>query len=102
VPPHFNHLGSDVARSMILFAEGKPLGVDGLRRLKIHLVNLTDLKKKASIDERAQYADDILDDILDSADQPLNVRRQNKSNRTSTINRSNCMFCLGSTVVDKI
>ncbi|UJR09606.1 hypothetical protein I4U23_013841 [Adineta vaga] len=75
VPPHFNHLGSDIARSIILFAEGKPLGPDGLRRLKIHLVNLTDLKKKASIDERAAYADEILDEILDSADQPLTGRQ---------------------------
>ncbi|CAF0903966.1 unnamed protein product [Adineta steineri] len=75
VPPHFNHLGSDVARSIILFAEGKPLGPDGLRRLKIHLVNLTDLKKKSSIDERANYADEIMDDILDSADRPLDGRQ---------------------------
>ncbi|CAF1265263.1 unnamed protein product [Rotaria sordida] len=75
VPPHFNHLGSDIARSIILFAEGKPLGPNGLQQLKIHLVNLTDLKKKASIDERAKYADDIMDDILDSADRPLNGRQ---------------------------
>ena len=74
MPPHFNHLGSDMARSIILFAEGKPLGSEGLRRLKIHAINLTDLKKKASIDERARYADEIIDDILDSADRPLNVR----------------------------
>ncbi|CAF1236136.1 unnamed protein product [Rotaria sp. Silwood1] len=75
IPPHFNHLGSDIARSIILFAEGKPLGVNGLRQLKIHLVNLTDLKKKASIDERAKYADEIMDDILDSADRPLDGRQ---------------------------
>ncbi|CAF0957151.1 unnamed protein product [Adineta ricciae] len=75
VPPHFNHLGSDVARSIILFAEGKPLGPEGLRRLKIHVINLTDLKKKASIDERARYADEIIDDILDSADRPLTGRQ---------------------------
>ena len=73
VLPHFNHLGSDVARSIILFAQGKPLGPHGLRQLKIHLVNLTDLKKKSSIDERAKYADEIMDDILDSADRPLSV-----------------------------
>lgn len=76
VPPHFNHLGSDVARSIILFADGKPLGPDGLRRLKIHLVNLTDLKKKSSIDERAKYADEILDEIFDSADRPLTVKNE--------------------------
>ncbi|CAF3645701.1 unnamed protein product [Rotaria socialis] len=75
IPPHFNHLGSDIARSIILFAEGKPLGPNGLRQLKIHLVNLTDLKKKASINDRAKYADEIMDDILDSADRPLEGRQ---------------------------
>ncbi|CAF0789980.1 unnamed protein product [Didymodactylos carnosus] len=74
VPPHFNHLGSDIARGLILFAEGKPLGANGLRRLKIHLINLTDLKKRQSINEREQYANEIMDDILDSADKPLTGR----------------------------
>lgn len=52
VPPHLNHLGSDLARSMLIFAEGRPLGPKGLDWLKIHLVNLTGLKKRDSIEER--------------------------------------------------
>ncbi|KAH7960437.1 hypothetical protein HPB49_019575 [Dermacentor silvarum] len=44
-PPHFNHLGSDVVRGILLFARGEPLGEKGLDWLKIHLVNLTGLKK---------------------------------------------------------
>lgn len=40
------HLGSDVARSLIVFAKGLPLGPNGLDWLKIHLVNLTGLKKR--------------------------------------------------------
>ncbi|KAL1483340.1 hypothetical protein MTO96_012747 [Rhipicephalus appendiculatus] len=45
-PPHFNHLGSDVVRGILLFARGEPLGEKGLDWLKIHLVNLTGLKKR--------------------------------------------------------
>ncbi|MBN3303172.1 RPOM protein, partial [Amia calva] len=70
-PPYFNHLGSDVTRAILLFAEGKPLGRHGLDWLKIHLVNLTGLKKSSSLAERLQYANSIMDDILDSADNPL-------------------------------
>ncbi|XP_073442387.1 DNA-directed RNA polymerase, mitochondrial isoform X3 [Dendrobates tinctorius] len=74
-PPHFNHLGSDVTRALLLFAEGRPLGPIGLNWLKTHLINLTGLKKKSSLQERRQYADDIMDDILDSADRPLSGRK---------------------------
>lgn len=72
-PPYFNHLGSDYTRSILLFAEGKPLGPKGLDWLKIHLVNLTGLKKRSSLEGRLEYANTIMEDILDSADNPLNV-----------------------------
>uniref|UniRef100_A0A1A8KXL0 DNA-directed RNA polymerase n=1 Tax=Nothobranchius kuhntae TaxID=321403 RepID=A0A1A8KXL0_NOTKU len=72
-PPYFNHLGSDVTRAMLVFAEGKPLGPKGLDWLKIHLVNLTGLKKRSSLQGRLDYANTIMEDILDSADNPLNV-----------------------------
>jgi DNA-directed RNA polymerase len=72
-PPYFNHLGSDVTRAILVFAEGKPLGPGGLKWLKIHLVNLTGLKKRSSLAGRLEYANTIMDDILDSADNPLNV-----------------------------
>lgn len=74
-PPHFNHLGSDLTRAILLFAQGKPLGPQGLDWLKIHLVNLTGLKKKSSLQDRLAYANSIMVDILDSADHPLTVRR---------------------------
>uniref|UniRef100_A0AAV2L0R0 DNA-directed RNA polymerase n=1 Tax=Knipowitschia caucasica TaxID=637954 RepID=A0AAV2L0R0_KNICA len=73
-PPYFNHLGSDLTRAILLFAEGKPLGPKGLDWLKIHLVNLTGLKKRDSLQGRLEYANSIMDDILDSADNPLNGR----------------------------
>ncbi|XP_069818479.1 DNA-directed RNA polymerase, mitochondrial [Dendropsophus ebraccatus] len=74
-PPYFNHLGSDVTRALLLFAEGRPLGLNGLDWLKTHLINLTGLKKKSCLQKRKEYADDIMDDILDSADKPLTGRK---------------------------
>lgn len=71
IPPHLNHLGSDLARSILIFADGKPLGKNGLDWLKIHCINLTGLKKRNSIADRLIYANEIIDDILDSAKNPL-------------------------------
>jgi DNA-directed RNA polymerase len=71
VPPHFNHLGSDLTRSLMLFAKGQPLGEYGLDWLKIHLINLTGLKKRSSVVERLAFANEILPLIIDSADNPL-------------------------------
>ncbi|XP_075300334.1 DNA-directed RNA polymerase, mitochondrial isoform X2 [Opisthocomus hoazin] len=74
-PPYFNHLGNDVTRAILLFAEGKPLGPNGLDWLKIHLINLTGLKKKNALQERLEYANEIMEEILDSADHPLTGRK---------------------------
>ncbi|XP_053321215.1 DNA-directed RNA polymerase, mitochondrial [Spea bombifrons] len=74
-PPYFNHLGGDVMRALLLFAEGRPLGPKGLDWLKIHLINLTGLKKKNSIKERKEYAESIMEDILDSAERPLTGKK---------------------------
>ncbi|XP_068581990.1 LOW QUALITY PROTEIN: DNA-directed RNA polymerase, mitochondrial [Cebidichthys violaceus] len=74
-PPYFNHLGSDVTRAVLVFAEGKPLGPKGLDWLKIHLVNLTGLKKRSSLEGRLEYANTIMEDVLDSADNPLNGKK---------------------------
>ncbi|KAM6039800.1 DNA-directed RNA polymerase, mitochondrial isoform 2-T2 [Theristicus caerulescens] len=74
-PPYFNHLGNDVTRAILLFAEGRPLGPKGLDWLKIHLINLTGLKKKSALQERLEYANEIMEEILDSADHPLTGRK---------------------------
>ncbi|XP_034939045.1 DNA-directed RNA polymerase, mitochondrial [Chelonus insularis] len=74
VPPHLNHLGADLARSLLIFAMGKPLGPNGLNWLKIHAINLTGLKKRNSIEDRLKYANEILDDIIDSAEKPMTGR----------------------------
>ncbi|KAH8923200.1 DNA/RNA polymerase [Atractiella rhizophila] len=70
VPPNLSHIGDDLSRSLLKFAEGKPLGKEGLRWLKVHLSN-TYGKSKLSFDDREQFAMDHLDDIFKSADAPL-------------------------------
>uniref|UniRef100_A0A8C4WZK8 DNA-directed RNA polymerase n=1 Tax=Eptatretus burgeri TaxID=7764 RepID=A0A8C4WZK8_EPTBU len=74
-PPHFNHIGSDTTRSLLQFAEGQPLGPNGFDWLKIHLVNLMGRNKCESLSERLRYANAHMEDILDSADRPLEGHR---------------------------
>ncbi|KAK3752674.1 hypothetical protein QZH41_018475, partial [Actinostola sp. cb2023] len=75
IPPHCCHVGDDLNRGMLQFNKGVALGEHGLRWLKIHLTNLHGAKKKASLNERAEYADEMMDEILDSADDPLMGRQ---------------------------
>ena len=58
-----------------MFAKGKPLGEQGLKWLKIHLINLTGLKKRYSTEDRLAYCDEVLDLIFDSADKPFDGQR---------------------------
>ena len=73
--PLINHMGSDLPRSLLLFAKGKPLGKDGFEWLKLHTINLTDMKKKESIASRLAFAEEMLPEMLDSAKNPLTGRR---------------------------
>ncbi|XAR65326.1 DNA-directed RNA polymerase [Bertholletia excelsa] len=74
--PYLNHLGSDLCRGILEFAEGRPLGNSGLRWLKIHLANLyAGGVDKLSYDGRLAFTENHLDDIFDSADRPLEGRR---------------------------
>mgnify|MGYP002713930343 FL=1 len=74
IPPHLNHIGNDLCRGLLLFADAKPLGAVGLRWLRIHLANVWGYDK-ASFAEREQFAIDHTDDVLDSAIHPLDGRR---------------------------
>ncbi|KAJ5670458.1 uncharacterized protein N7477_005821 [Penicillium maclennaniae] len=74
LPPYLNQMGADNSRGLLLFSEAKPLGVSGLRWLKIQISNLAGFDK-ASMSEREQFAMDHLDDILDSANNGLNGKR---------------------------
>lgn len=74
IPPHLNHLGSDLARSLLVFHRKMKLGIDGFTWLKLHCINLTGMKKRDSVRERLLFAEEVMDDILDSADRPLDGR----------------------------
>ncbi|KAK7304137.1 hypothetical protein RJT34_15210 [Clitoria ternatea] len=74
--PHLNHLGSDLCRGLLEFAEGRPLGKSGLRWLKIHLANLyAGGIEKLSYDGRLGFIENHIHDIFDSADNPINGNR---------------------------
>lgn len=74
--PHLNHLGSDLCRGILEFAEGRPLGKSGLRWLKIHLANVyAGGVDKLSHAGRIAFTENHLDDIFDSADRPLEGKR---------------------------
>ena len=70
VPPNLNHLGSDVCRAMLTFAEKKRLGDDGLFWLRVHLANLFGLSKK-SLDDRAAFAVDHAAEIALAFEDPM-------------------------------
>lgn len=74
--PHLNHLGNDLCRGLLIFADGKPLGPSGLRWIKIQLANLYGGSVgKMSFDDRAAFAEDRMEEILDSAERPLDGSR---------------------------
>ncbi|KAG6906515.1 hypothetical protein DXG01_013542 [Tephrocybe rancida] len=74
IPPHLSHIGDDLSRGLLKFAESRPLGERGLRWLKIHLANLYGYDK-ASFDERVDWVTERLDKIYDSATNPLKGER---------------------------
>lgn len=73
--PHLNHLSSDMCRGILEFSEARPLGKSGLNWLKIQLANLyAGGVDKLSHSERIAFVESHLDDILDSAERPINGR----------------------------
>ncbi|KAL9601047.1 MAG: hypothetical protein Q9219_002756 [cf. Caloplaca sp. 3 TL-2023] len=72
--PFFNYMGADLARGLLTFGVGKPLGTNGLKWMKIHLSNVYGYDK-ASFEERINFVDDHIEGIFDSADKPLAGQR---------------------------
>lgn len=73
---HLNHLSSDVCRGILEFAEGRPLGKSGLRWLKIHLANIYGGGvDKLSYDGRLNFVENHIQNIFDSADNPVDGKR---------------------------
>jgi len=73
IPPHLNHMSSDICRGLLEFAEGKPIGPTGLRWLKIHLANKMG-KDKLSMQDRILYVDSILPIVERCVKDPLRYR----------------------------
>eukprot|EP00123_Amoebidium_parasiticum_P015875 comp23188_c1_seq1/m.37609 comp23188_c1_seq1/g.37609 ORF comp23188_c1_seq1/g.37609 comp23188_c1_seq1/m.37609 type:complete len:1156 (-) comp23188_c1_seq1:104-3571(-) len=73
IPPHLNHIGADTSRGLLLFDKARPLGKEGLYWLKVQLANLYG-NDKVSLDERAQFIDQHIDDVIDAAERPLDGR----------------------------
>ncbi|AMD20207.1 HDL537Wp [Eremothecium sinecaudum] len=71
IAPHFNHLGNDMCRSLLLFWDGRRLGPEGLKWLKIHLANLYGMDK-APFEDRIKFTEDNLEHVKESAENPLN------------------------------
>ena len=68
-------MGNDVCRGLLVFDKAKPLGVNGLRWLKIQVANLAG-NDKASFPDREAFTDKHLELVMDSADKPLEVQYQ--------------------------
>jgi DNA-directed RNA polymerase len=66
--------GDDIAKGLIRFADGKPLGESGGYWLAVHIANLFGVDK-VSFDDRVQWTLDNTDKLMDSAMSPLDGQR---------------------------
>jgi len=57
VPPYLNHQQDDLSRGLLEFAEGRPLGRDGLRWLLLHIANCCGLDRLPA-EDRIQWVRD--------------------------------------------
>ena len=72
VPIFLNYQGNDLAKALLLFADGKPLGTpEALDKLKIHGANMYGMDKK-TLKERVKWVDDNEQAILATARDPHN------------------------------
>ena len=71
--PNFNLQREDCVRALFLFADGEPIGEEGLYWLKVHLANCGDDNKisKQSFDDRVAWVDRNLSPIAAVASDPL-------------------------------
>ena len=74
VPPYLNHMGADHCRGLLMFGKGRELGENGLAWLRVQLANVFGYDK-ASLTERRDFTYQHIEDVYDSAKNPLNGRR---------------------------
>jgi DNA-directed RNA polymerase len=75
VPQLVNPQSDDIGRSLLEFADGKPLGKRGAYWLEIHLANCYWKKNKVSFDERLAWVKQNEKEIIAFADNPLRPHR---------------------------
>ena len=73
VPSFLNPQGCDLAKSLLCFAEGKPVNSSGMRWLKIHAANCFG-EDKCSLDDRVRWADEHAERIVSVSKDPLTER----------------------------
>jgi DNA-directed RNA polymerase len=74
LPPVINPQSDDIGKSLLMFAEGRPLGESGAYWLAVHIANLFGIDK-VSFDERVKWTNDNTDALMDSAFNPLDGER---------------------------
>jgi len=74
IPPNLNHLGDDMSRGVLTFAEKRELGERGVFWLKVQLANLAGFDK-ASFADRAAWTEGRMAEIYDSARRPIDGDR---------------------------
>jgi DNA-directed RNA polymerase len=69
---HFNFQRDDRVRALFLFADGQPIGEEGLRWLKIHVATVGDFNKisKRSLEEREAWTNANVEKLLLTASEP--------------------------------
>lgn len=69
--PAINLQGADYIKGLLEFAEGKAIGKEGIKWLKVHTANLFGIDK-VSFEERIRWVDNNITELLGSALDPFN------------------------------
>jgi DNA-directed RNA polymerase len=80
---HFNFQRDDRVRALFLFADGAPIGTEGLYWLKVHLANCGDFEKisKRPLEERVAWVDQNMEMIQATATVPLQERKWTEADK---------------------
>ncbi|CDM21594.1 predicted RNA polymerase [Citrobacter phage CR8] len=70
--PMFNPQGNDLQKGLLTLAVGKPIGKEGFKWLKIHGANCAGADK-VTFDERIQWVEDNVENILKTAENPMDM-----------------------------
>lgn len=73
-PQDLNPQGDDVAKGLLQFADGKPVGAAGLYWLKVAVANAAG-QDKLALDDRVKWVDENLEEVLETARNPLAAGR---------------------------